>query len=791
MRQGILTLRPLFFWLLVRTELSKRHLVTWCIRIPASLCCLFDSPGLPTPPPRTRRCRFVAGAVFLLRGGGSAPSYLSFASGVSLPTARRDQYHVAAIVAQTVLGLSSAADTRMLDKTQSQLSIPWTFTPLPVGAIKPAGWLLGEMQAMATGLPGHQHDFYIFVNQSSWLSTPGSGGSEYSSLNEALPYWFNGLVPTAYILDDARLKGQVHDVADKVLKFQTDDGWIGPETGDKRNFWARTPFFLGLIQLAEADKQWEERIVTALHTFFQLGNKMLHNDSQGFTRCASDIDCTWGQVRVADMIIVIQWLLDNHPLDNKAQLWETMDMFYDQTTYKWDKWYDPATYHKVVDPNDKNITQYIHGVNVGQGLKASSVVWRFKGGDYFRQRSQDAVDLTFTYHGSASGSVLADEWQRDDSQYIGSELCTAVETSYSLAYMYQVLGNNSFADRAETTLFNAMTVMLTGDKWAHQYMAAPNMPFALSTIQADGSVPPVFTTANSGVATTYGMEPLYPCCTVNHPQGYPKFITNSWVLVGSTGLGHALLGPTNVTTKVNGGDVSIECTTNYPFTNSLSYQISAEADFDLYLRVPEWMNLNSSSLTTTITAGGTASANATVAVSASDDTGMHKISVAKGATTIIYSLGISPRVENLVDDTVAIFYGNLLYALDVGYNKTTTLPHSYGDPKGPGLGGLDFKELRDEFINSTKEWNVAIDPTTIKYNGIGATDSMANPIFEQNAPANFMSVDGCQIKWDLKMGVTPDRVPKDPTCISEKKTYRLIPYGAAKVHMSQMPTVKL
>lgn len=416
-------------------------------------------------------------------------------------------------------------------------------------------------------------------------------------------------------------------------------------------------------------------------------------------------------------------------------------------------------------------------------------MWRFKGNHYFRERSKDAVELTFKYHGSASGTVLADEWQRDNSQYIGSELCTAVETTYSLAYMYQVLGDNNYADRAETTLFNAMPVMMTGDKWTHQYMSSPNMPFAVKTIQSDGSVPPLFTTANSGVSTTYGMEPQYPCCTVNHPQGYPKFVTNSWVSVGSKGLGHALLGPTNVKTKVNGGDVSIKCKTNYPFTNSLSYEIKASNDFDLYLRVPEWIHLRSASLAITAASPGRASATVRPAVAAEDGTGMQKIAIPKGSTTITYTLGMKPRVENLADETVAIFYGNLLYALDVGYTKTDSLPHAYYDPKGDPISGLPFKELRDEYVNSTKEWNVAIDPSTIKYNGIGGSDSMPNPIFEHDAPANFMTVEGCQIKWDLRMRVTPDRVPSERTCISEKKTYRLIPYGAAKVHMSEMPTV--
>lgn len=223
------------------------------------------------------------------------------------------------------------------------------------------------MQAMATGLPGHEHDFYIFVNQSSWLNTPGSGGTEYSNLNEALPYWFNGMVPLAYQLDDERLKTQVKNVAFAVLFRQAEDGWIGPEVGDERNFWARTPLFLGLIQLVEADKDWSANVVERLQKFFQLANRMLHNDSQGFTRCADGVDCSWGEVRIADMIITIQWLLEKYPSENDAQLWDTMNMFYDQSNYKWDTWYDPATYRKVVDPNEGGITPYIHGVNVGQG----------------------------------------------------------------------------------------------------------------------------------------------------------------------------------------------------------------------------------------------------------------------------------------------------------------------------------------------------------------------------------------------------------------------------------------
>lgn len=243
-------------------------------------------------------------------------------------------------------------------------------SPLPLNSIKPAGWLQGEIQACADGLPGHLWDFYNIVKDSTWLYPPGSArGHDYSSLNEALPYWFNGIVPLAYTLGDERLKSQAHQAAKTILDLQSNDGWFGPEVKGRRNFWGRTPFLLGLTQLAEAEPTWTAPIVNALRKFMRLTNSMLLDDGLGYTRCPDNVNCSWGQVRYADLIIIMQWLLDHHPSDQDTIIWQNMKMLYELTPFNWDDWYIEGVYQQVVKtPNKSNpLYPFIHGVNVGQG----------------------------------------------------------------------------------------------------------------------------------------------------------------------------------------------------------------------------------------------------------------------------------------------------------------------------------------------------------------------------------------------------------------------------------------
>ncbi len=70
------------------------------------------------------------------------------------------------------------------------------YSELPLGAVKPGGWLLHQLQIMRDGTTGHLDEVYAKVkNSNGWLGGTGDGWEE-------TPYWLDGAVPLAWLLAD-------------------------------------------------------------------------------------------------------------------------------------------------------------------------------------------------------------------------------------------------------------------------------------------------------------------------------------------------------------------------------------------------------------------------------------------------------------------------------------------------------------------------------------------------------------------------------------------------------------
>ena len=174
-----------------------------------------------------------------------------------------------------------------------------------------------------------------------------------------------------------------------------------------------------------------------------------------------------------------------------------------------------------------------HGVNNGQALKAAPVWSLISNTELDRAGFQQMLAALDRYHGLPNGMFSCDEHLAGRNPSQGSELCTVVETLFSLEQSLAILGHATIGDRIETIAFNALPGTFTDDMWAHQYDQQPN--------QVEVSLHRKPWTTNGPESNLYGLEPNFGCCTANFHQGWPKFAASLWMFSNDDGLVAATL----------------------------------------------------------------------------------------------------------------------------------------------------------------------------------------------------------------------------------------------------------
>jgi DUF1680 family protein len=622
-----------------------------------------------------------------------------------------------------------------IDPNTSSALAPTAMIPLPLGQIHPDGWLANQLRIQADGLSGHLDEFWPDIAQSGWIGGDAEGW-------ERGPYWLDGMVPLAYLLNDPVLKDKVRRWMDYIITHQQPDGWLGPVQSKDRQPYDPWPVFVilkAMMQYAQAEN--DPRVIPAMIRCTQklhalLGEKPLFD---------------WSAPRWGELLVSAWWLYDQHP---DPQLLELAQMARQQGL-DWPKHFADFQYKTKCTP--QNITYYTHGVNNAMALKAYALWSRRSRDPADRNAVYDFLAILDQYHGQATGIFTCDEHYAGLSPSQGTELCTVVEFMYSMEMLLSVLGDPRFGDRLESVAFNNLPAAFKPDMWAHQFDQQANQ------VVCSGAGPAVYT-INSADSNIFGLEPCYGCCTANYHQGWPKLAAHLWMKTPDGGLAAVAYAASTVKTLITGVPVQITLRTEYPFRDRLDLTVKTESPvrFPLSLRIPQWTRNPQLTID---------NKSAPVPL---PETFCRIKRLWEGTTRLTLRLPMPVQLQRRYNDSVAIRRGPLLYVLKIdGRWKLLKGDRPHADwelyPKSP--------------------WNYALslDPEnpeksiTFRENPIG--DS---PFTPEGAPVSAV-VYGRQIPWPMESNAAapPPQSPLDSPEPLEK--LMLIPYGCSRLRITEFP----
>jgi hypothetical protein len=631
------------------------------------------------------------------------------------------------------------------------------YKELPLGAIKPTGWLREMLVRQKNGATGNLDKLYPLVmnNRNGWL---GGDGDQW----ERGPYWIDGLLPLAYILQDQDLITKTKPWVEWAIKSQQPDGYFGPskdypaekgiQRDNSRDWWPKMVMLKILKQYYSATN--DQRVIKLMTNYFKYQLKELPEKPL-------DHWTHWAKYRGGDNLMVVYWL---YGITGDQFLLDLGELLHQQT-------FDYTGGFLNTDMLSRFGS--IHTVNLAQGMKEPLIYYQH----HPEQKYLDAMKKGFEdiqkYNRMAHGLYGGDETLHGNNPTQGSELCTAVEMMFTLENSLEITGNVNYADQLEKIAFNALPTQTSDDYLERQYFQQANQVMLTRGMRN-------FSENHGGTDLCYGLLTGFPCCTSNMHQGWPKFTQNLWYTTPDKGLAALVYSPNEVTTKVaDGVAVTFKEETNYPFDEVVKFTYStAKANktvsFPFHLRIPAWcrkaeININGQPWKEV------------------DGNQIIKIERNwKSGDVVELKLPMHVYKNSWYEQSVSIERGPLTYALkigeearkvantkdpiDFGASYTEVLPTS---PWNYGLYEVDPDKMDDDYIvehtgqKSNYPWNLNNSPIQLK------TKAKRIPSWklynDMTGPIPYGQINGI---------VT-----------TAEESITLVPYGCTTLRISQFPTI--
>ncbi len=617
------------------------------------------------------------------------------------------------------------------------------YQKLPIGSVKPGGWLKRQLVLEADGFSGRLGELSGFLKKdgNAWLSPDGKGHSPW----EEVPYWLKGFGDLAYVTGDKKLIAEAKVWIEALLNSQRVDGYFGPESnltnaGGKPDLWPNMLMLNVLMSYYEFTS--DMRVLVAMERYFKWQTTIPEKDFM-----VADGPGYWQNQRAGDNLVAIYWLYNR---TQKPWLLELAEKCHRCTA----NWTD-------------GVANY-HGVNFAQSFREPTIYWQQSKQEKHRIASARNLKQMQKEYGQVPGGMYgADENARkgytDPRQ--ATETCSFVEMMYADEMLFTATGDLGWIDHCENVAFNDLPASMTADLKGLRYLTAPNQPVSDKGNKSPGI-------QNGG--PMYHYDPYdHRCCQHNAAMGWPYLAEHLWMASSDNGLVAVVYSESSVTAKVGSGQsVTVKETTKYPFDEkiSLTIETAKPVRFPLYLRVPGWC------------------ASPKVSINGKE----HKVQ-AKGQSLIKIN-----RTWVRGDKVV------LTLPMPISFTRWTENKNSVSVNRGPLTYSLKIKEKYRRDGGTDKwpafsaypesDWNFglvekALKPSTIKV--VKKAWPNDNQPFIWDASPIELTVKAKQIDaWTTDHQDLANVLQPSPAKSSKpEQTITLIPMGCARLRISAFPTI--